>query len=454
MKYRILILLVIFVLSSIRLNSQDNYLYFLNNTDDATLARIKIIETAKKELLISYFIFDDDPFGLVSLDVLLLQKELYPDLKIRILLDASANGIDKSLLYYMEQHGIEIKEFHPLPKLFVPWSKMSIKNFFNALNNLNYRMHDKMILADDDMLIIGGRNIENSYYGLNSKNFHDRDLFFKSKPLVADVREYFNQLWNSNHVQKITYYHGDKKGKWRDKMVNKLINIRKYILSKKSIYQKLISAIDPKTKGIKFKKVKFLNSYDKVKNKFNPEFLSTSLYNLTINTKKSFIIETPYLLPTIRFYKLLRYFKSKGVKMQFVTNSFCSTDAMPVAAAYDNEKPKLEELGVELYEYLGPDYLHAKSAVFDDSLALVGSYNMDPRSAYINTELVFVIDDKNIAKELKRLITEDMENSISTKVISDNSFGGFYDCDKSRKAIMTYVIFKFLTKFGWLYNLF
>ena len=225
-------------------------------------------------------------------------------------------------------------------------------------------------------------------------------------------------------------------------------------MSKKSIYQKLISAIDPKTKGIKFKKVKFLNSYDKVKNKFNPEFLSTSLYNLTINTKKSFIIETPYLLPTLRFYKLLRYFKSKGVKMQFVTNSFCSTDAMPVAAAYDNEKPKLEELGVELYEYLGPDYLHAKSAVFDDSLALVGSYNMDPRSAYINTELVFVIDDKNIAKELKRLITEDMENSISTKVISDNSFGGFYDCDKSRKAIMTYVIFKFLTKFGWLYNLF
>ncbi len=254
MKHKNLILLLFFILSSIRLNSQDNFLYFLNNTDDATLARIKIIESAKKELLISYFIFEDDPFGLVSLDVLLLQKELHPDLKIKILLDASANGIDKSLLYYMEQHGIEIKEFHPLPKLFVPWSKISIKNFFNALNNLNYRMHDKMILADDDMLIIGGRNIKNSYYGLNSKNFHDRDLFFRSKSLVSDVKEYFYQLWSSNHVQRIVYYHGDKKGKRRDKIVNKLINIRKYVLSKKSIYQKLISAIDPKTKGIKFEK--------------------------------------------------------------------------------------------------------------------------------------------------------------------------------------------------------
>jgi len=113
--------------------------------------------------------------------------------------------------------------------------------------------------------------------------------------------------------------------------------------------------------------------------------------------------------------------------MQFVTNSFCSTDAMPVAAAYDNEKPKIESLGVELYEYIGPGYLHAKSAVFDDSLALVGSYNMDPRSAYINTELVFVIEDKNVAKELKKLILEDMENCVNTNIATENTFGGYYD---------------------------
>ena len=453
MKYGRAIFIFLFFFS-VNLNSQDNYLFFLNNTDDATLARIKIIESARKEILISYFIFEDDPFGLVSLDILLLQKELHPDLKIKILLDASANGIDKSLLYYLEQKGIEIKEFHPLPKLIVPWNKISIKNFFNALNNLNYRMHDKLILADSDKLIVGGRNIENSYYGLNSKNFHDRDLFFHSKSLVRDVRRYYYQLWNSSHVQKITYYDSDKHGKRSTRMINKLKNIRNYVLSKSALYKKLISTIDPKTKGVKFSNVLFLNSYDEVKNKFNPEYLSTALYYLTINTKKSFIIETPYLLPTQRFYKLLRHFKQKNIKMQFVTNSFCSTDAMPVAAAYDNEKPKIESLGVELYEYTGPGYLHAKSAVFDDSLALVGSYNMDPRSAYINTELVFVIEDKSVAKELKKLILEDMENCVNTNTATENTFGGYYDCEKSRIDIMTYVIFKFLTKFSWLYNLF
>jgi len=127
---------------------------------------------------------------------------------------------------------------------------------------------------------------------------------------------------------------------------------------------------------------------------------------------------------------------------------------MAVAAAYDNEKPILISLGVELYEYLGPKYLHVKSAVFDDSLALVGSYNMDPRSAYINTELVFIIEDKNIAAKLKNLILEDRDNCIKVSGFSENTNNGYYDCDKSNFDLLTYVIFKFLTRFEWLYNLF
>lgn len=452
-KIKLSITVFLFFLS-FNLIAQDNYLYFLNTADEAALARIKIIESARKEVLISYFIFEDDPFGLISIDILLLQKEAYPDLKIKILLDASANGIDKSLLYYMEQKGIEIKEFHPLPKLFVPLNKISPRNFFKAFSNVNYRMHDKLILADDDKLIVGGRNIENTYYGLNSKNFHDRDLFFSSKSLIKDMRKYYFQLWNSSHVQRITYSRSDKKGKRSVRMINKLKNIRNYILSKKDFYKKLISKINPQVIGTKFKKVTFLNSYNPETNKFDPNFLSTALFNLTFNTKRSFIIETPYLLPTKRFYQLLKHFKEKGIKMTFVTNSFCSTDAMAVAAAYDNEKPLLEALGVEIYEYLGPRYLHVKSAVFDDSLSLVGSYNMDPRSAYLNTELVFVIEDKYVANELLELIYEDMENCMNTNKKSENSLGGYYNCEKSRMDIMTYVIFKFLTKFSWLYGLF
>jgi len=447
-------ILFIFLFSIQHLVSQDNYLYFLNSPDEAVLSRIHIIEKAEKEILVSYFIFEDDPFGLIALDLLLLKKEQNPDIKIKVLLDASSNRVDKSLWYYLEQKGIEVKEFHPMPKLFVPFNKISIKNFYNSLKNINFRMHDKIILVDNKSIIIGGRNIKNSYYGLDDKNFHDRDLYFHSISLGNQIKEYFNLLWNSHHVFDITYNYYHKKGKHYTKNVNKLKNIRNYVLDKKKNYDKLVKNLTPINLGIKFKKVTFLNSYNKTTDKFNPEFLSTSLFNFAINTKKLMLIETPYLLPTKRFYKLIALLRQKGVKVQFVTNSFCSTDVMPVAAAYDNEKPTLDSLGVEIYEYKGPEYLHAKSAVFDDSIALVGSYNLDPRSAYINTELVFIIEDENITQKLKELIHEDMENCVKNIKNKDTKTAGYYDCKKSDADIFTYVIFKFLTRFSWLYNLF
>ena len=433
--------------------AQDNYLLFLNKGDRAALARARVIEKAKKELLVAYFIFEDDGIGLVALDLLLLKKELNPGIKIKVLLDASANGVDKSLWYYLEQQGIEIKEFHPSPKLLVPLNKISIRNFCKALKRANSRMHDKILLADGQDLIIGGRNIERTYYDLAEKNFHDRDIYFVSRSIGKDVKSYFDKLWNSDHVSKLTYNRRYRKGKHYTEMVNKLKNIRNYTLYHRKNYEIKSKNIDPVKYGMKFDKAVFLSSYNKVTGKFDPEYLSGSLFNIALNLKKSFVIETPYLVPTKRLYRLMKILKKKKIKMQFVTNSFCSTDVMPVAAAYDNEKEKLAKLGVEIYEFKGPQYLHAKSAIFDDSLALIGSYNMDPRSAYINTELVFIIDDKNVVNKLDSIIARDKANSVEVKTTPDFP-GGYYDCTKSRSDMILYVIFKFLTRFQWLYNLF
>jgi len=450
---RIILKIIILWWGMTNLSAQENYLMFLNDGEEAALARIKVLEKADSELLVAYYIFEDDGIGLVALDLLLLKKELNPGVKIKVLLDGSANRVDKSLWYYLEQHGIEVREFHPSPKLLVPLKKISIRNFIRAFKNANSRMHDKILLADGEDLIIGGRNIEKTYYDLAEKNFHDRDIYFVSKSTGGEVKAYFEKLWNSKHVSKLTYNRRDRKGKHYEKMVNKLKNIRKYTLYHKKDYEEKSKAIDPVKYGMKFDKAVFLSSYNKETGKFDPDYLSTSLYKLALQLKKSFIIETPYLVPTKRLYKLMETLHKKKVKMQFVTNSFCSTDVMPVAAAYDNEKEKLAKLGVEIYEYKGPQYLHAKSAIFDDSLALVGSYNMDPRSAYINTELVFIIDDKNVVSKLASIIEEDKANSV--KVITTPDFpGGYYDCTKSRADMIIYVIFKFLTRFPWLYNKF
>ncbi len=431
--------------------SQDNYLMFLDDDKMAGLSRIKIIEKAKKEILISYYIFEDDQIGLLALDILLMKKETDPDIKIKLLLDAQANGVDKSLLYYLEQKGIEIKEFHPLPKFFVPVNKINVKNFFASINHFNYRMHDKLIIADNKEIIAGGRNIEKSYFGMGEKNFNDLDFYMSSEQLAVKVRKYFLHMWNSNHVKKISYIKSYKSGNHYNYIVNKLKNIRKYTLFKKKKYLQLSKDLDPVTNGIRFKQAQFLNSYNNITGKFEPEYLSTSLFNLAIKIKKSMLIETPYFLPTKRMFKLMKYLNKKNIKMDFITNSYCSSDVVPVVAAYDNEKQELLNLGVELYEYKGPDYLHAKSAIFDENIALLGSYNMDPRSAYINTELVFIIEGKNIVDKLNDIISQDKENCVKVKANENNSAGGYYDCTKSGIDIFLYTFFRLFSNLSLFY---
>ena len=443
-------ILFIIVFQFIIVGAQDNYLMFLNNETDAATGRIKILENAKTELFISYYIFNDDATGLIAIDLLLQKKEQNPDIDIKLLIDAQGNDIDKSLLYYLEQHDIEIKVFHPLPKLFVPFKKISIKNFIESWDNLNYRMHDKLIVADSREVITGGRNIENTYFNLAKKSFHDRDCYFYSKTLGNQVRDYFLNLWNSKHTKRLVYRKYYKQGKHYEKQINKLKNIRKYTLLNKPEYEKISSKFDLLKNGYPFKKVVFLNSFNKLTEQFEPEYLSTSLFNLSLKIKKSLFIETPYLVPTKRLYKLLTYLDNKNVKMEFLTNSICSSDAIPVVAAYDSEKEEIFKRNVILYEYKGPKYLHAKSAVFDDKISLIGTYNMDPRSAYINTELVFIIEDENIAGILKSNILEDKKNSIKVERNADGP-GGYYNCDKDQKTMMGYILFKLLALFPFLY---
>lgn len=450
---RLFTIIIIFICTQIFFG-QDNYLYFINDEKEAAYERIKIINNAEKEILVSYYIFSDDATGLISLDLLLMKKEENPDISIKLLLDGYGKKPDKSLLYYIEQQGIEIKVFHPLPKLIVQPSQMSISNFFNAINNSIFRMHDKLVIVDQKELISGGRNIDKSYYGLGEKNFYDRDIYFNSEDLTREVREYFFQLWNSKHVKDITYKKKHKKEKVFKENDDKMKNTRKFILFNENNFNELLKNRNDKHKPLKFKKAKFLSAYNKETNEFDPNFLSTALFNYALNIKDIMLIETPYLVPTKRFYKLIKHLRQKGVTIQFITNSFCSTDATPVAAIYDNEKDNLTGMGVELYEYLGPNYFHVKSAIFDDNISLIGSFNMDPRSAYINTELVFIIEDEEVTKELKRIMDEDMYNCVYVRESEDQAKGGFYDCSKSQSHMFAYVVFRFLSRLGWLYKLF
>lgn len=442
------------VLTYINLWSQDNFLYFVNDANEAIYSRINIIENAKKEILISYFIYAGDESGLFFLSLLQQKKLENPDIKIKLLIDASGSRIDKKYLYYCEKQGIEIKEFHSLPKLLVPLKNVSLKNFISGLRNFNMRMHDKFIIVDGEKFISGGRNIENSYFGLDNRNFNDRDMYFQSKSLTEDVRKYYLRLWNSKYVKNITYFKKHNSLKFYNESEKVFYDYKNVLRTQRENYKELYKDFDPQIKGTSFGKAIFLSSYDGHNDVMNPVLLSTSLFNLMHKSDSSVLIESPYLLPTKPLYRLLENLEKRGTDVVCVTNSNCSTDVMPISAAYDNQKIKLLKLGVEIYEFMGPDYLHFKSAVFDDNIALAGSYNFDPRSEMINTELVFLIFDKKIALKMKEMIVADMRSCVKVEKKTKNSANGYYSCPRTGKDMMIYTLSRFMTRFSLFYNQF
>ena len=114
----------------------------------------------------------------------------------------------------------------------------------------------------------------------------------------------------------------------------------------------------------------------------------------------SIVIETPYLVPSKELIELLEKKLSEGVYVLIVTNSLRSIDGVLPHAGYIKYRRRLIRAGIDMREYKGPDALHAKSVVVDGRVALVGSYNVDPRSANLNTEVMCVADDEEMAREL------------------------------------------------------
>jgi putative cardiolipin synthase len=151
--------------------------------------------------------------------------------------------------------------------------------------------------------------------------------------------------------------------------------------------------------------------------------VADALIELLDNAKERVVIESPYLVPTRQFRHSLQRALERGVEVRILTNSLFSTDNILPQAGYVGKRRWLVQQGVELWEYYGPESLHAKTAVLDGSLAVVGSFNLDPRSQRLNTELIVVIDDPAWAAELTKSMDDHLANS--TQIGSDGRPMGY-----------------------------
>jgi cardiolipin synthase C len=349
---------------------------------EASQIRVDLIQQAKRSIDAQYYIVGDDYFTYAGLA--LLRDAARRGCNVRVIIDGRSNKISRAVHAHLKQEKISIKIYHPVTLRKLSW--------------IVRRMHDKGLDVDGKRMIRGGRNVEGDYFGYAERNFVDRDVYVEGKA-VAESKAYFDELWNSNEVvpAKVKDPTGRQAAEGR-----KLLDATRERL-RASKTPRLNTGTDWSSRSREVGPVDFL--HDPVGKKDIEFGIAQELRQALLRTRRSVVIETPYLIPTRELFTDIAVLKKRGVtKIEMITNSVASNDSMLVQLGYETAKKKLLRLGVDLWEYKGPDTLHSKSAVLDDRLALIGSFNIDPRSQHLNTETAVAINDNVTAQRLAHYI--------------------------------------------------
>jgi len=392
--------------------------YPLQHNIDAFMARVVLIENAKKSLDLQYFIYaeDDIAYALTQLIVEAADRGV----KVRILIDDLLKKDSDVKLEALTQHpNIQIKLFNPTSaRETMGWLQMA----FNV-DTLGRRMHNKLLVADNSAAVIGGRNIEDIYFAADKDNiFIDNDVLAIG-PIAAEASNEFETYWRSKisvDIKEITPQDSrEDYEKLRKELFQSVNSLRHNEYVDEALQREFSKQIQAHELPLFYGNA---NLYFDIPTKITSSeedtssHLSEQIRPLFATIKKSLKIINPYFIPNDSMMKTIRELRSRDVEIYVVTNSLATNDGIPVYSAYSRYHKELLELGVHLYElnphsfeyiYKNQKYrkgsiprssLHAKSMVIDDEIFLIGSMNLDPRSIKLNTEILSVIYSKELAE--------------------------------------------------------
>ena len=347
----------------------------IDDNRDALLWRLRVIESAQNEIILSTFDFKDDNSGR---DIMAsLMNAANRGVQIKILID----GINAHSL----SHSKNFKSLVALPNV-----EVKLYNVINLIKpwKINYRMHDKYLIADDSVYILGGRNTNDRFLGAyTNKLTIDRDvLVYRPVPEETDsltqLKNYFYAVWSLPCNKDFTY---DKSPAWLSKTQYDLM---KHYRTLRQDYPLAFQKTDWQAETIETQNITLYTNPIEAENKV-PE-LWYALHQIMLAGEDA-VIQTPYIVCSRDMYNDLKTLCTAGKCVQIITNAV-ESGANPFGCAdYMNQKKRILKTGVEVYEQVGDQSYHTKTILIDDDVSIVGSYNLDMRSTYLDTEMMLVI---------------------------------------------------------------
>lgn len=392
----------------------------MDSDQEAAQIRVDMIQLAREEILLAVHRASDDELVLSYLA--LLRGAARRGVKVRFLIDGAFNELSKPIQAHLLCEGIEIKEYHPVR--------------LTKLRGITQRYHDKVILVDRKKMLIGGRNLEYPFFGSTKKSYVkkayvDRDVYVEGRTLEP-AYDYFIRLWQSDEVAPValgSYDPGTTRQDCDDSIdgmpYERCMELRPRTLCQvgkaEAVLDRRWSALDSgglihKNPNIDWSigqrevaDVRFF--HDPVGRKGIDPGTFEAFLDYVDSAKASITIESPYFILSKNSSKALARAIVRGVRVRVLTNSLASTQNLFAQGGYEGEKAQLVQMGIEIWEYKGPKMLHAKSIVIDDEIAIIGNFNIDPRSEFLNTELAVAAHDDAVARELRLSMDAHLANA-------------------------------------------
>jgi len=414
----------------------------LENGLDAFAARAILAEYADRSIDVQYYLYHNDLTGKLLTHQLL--KAADRGIRVRLLADdMGLGGRDLGAAVLDSHPNIEVRIFNPFSR-----NVGRVSQFLTRFGSVTRRMHNKSFTVDNQVAILGGRNIGNEYFEADPDiAFADLDVLLTG-PVVEDISASFDAYWNSELVYPINIL--VKKTPTPEEVEGKTKEFKEFIKEQEDspylkalINSSLINSIRQQRIEFHWGEAEVLfDQPEKIMD--DREMSDFHLYRQLTPYKekieKEVIIISPYFVPGKSGVESLIKLKERGIAVSILTNSLASTDVGAVHAGYSRYRRDLLRAGIEIYEMnkktvreerrkkrghegSSKASLHAKTFVLDRKWIFIGSLNLDPRSVYENTEIGVVLESPEVAENMARKFNANISGATFRLELRQNKDG-------------------------------
>ena len=397
--------------------------YVVSNGIDALALRLLMAGRAERTIDAQYYLIKDDTVGNLFINSLLEAADR--GVRVRLLVDDMfTQGLDAGMAAIDSHPNFEIRVFNP----FARRSARAV-DAITSFSRINRRMHNKSFTVDNQITLIGGRNIADEYFGARKDvTFGDLDVLGIG-PVVTDISDMFDTYWNHPAAIPVPGFArmpddpASMLPQTRDKLKAKrdrLENSRYAEAVRSQILATIAKDADAFTWALYTVAVDSPDKSIKAKAE-DAESIRTPLIESLQSAERELLLISPYFVPLKTGIREISALRERGINVVIVTNSLAANNQKMVHGGYAPSRKPLLQAGVRIFEVRsdatvsGSEYvaeestratLHTKAFVVDRRQLFIGSFNFDPRSAFINTELGIIIDSPRLAEEFAALVDE------------------------------------------------